>query len=297
MPGRGDAVRDVLVDRRLRGIALERLAEPGAKARARRVVERELARRQQADLVHLVDGALRVDVEGADRLDLVVDEVDPVRQRAPHREEIDQPAADAVLAGRDDLGHVAVAGGRELGAQAHRVEAGALLDEERVAGEVRGRRDALQGGGRRDERDVAVAGRDPVERREPLRHEVVVRREAVVRQRLPVGQQRDPEARREPRDLVAEALRLERRRADDRKRAARRREARERERVGRAGQLAEAGPGGGRSGGENHGRDNSCRTACIEQPAALERARFAASAPTRPVAIIRADMRATLVFS
>ncbi len=256
---RGDAVRDVLVDRRLRRIALERLAEPGAEAAPRRVVERELARRQQAHLVHLVDRALGVDVERAERLDLVVDEVDAVGERAAHRKEIDQAAADAVLAGRDDLGHVAVAGGRELGAQAHPVEAGALLDEERVAGEVRRRRDALQGGRRRHDRDVAVTGGDAVERRQPLRDEIVVRREAVVGQRLPVGQERDALVGREPRDLVAQALRLERGRADDRKRSAQRRQACERERVGRAGELAEAGPGGGRSGGENHGRNNPCR--------------------------------------
>ncbi len=262
-PGRRDAVRDVLVDRRFRRVALERLAEPGAEAAPRRVVERELARRQQAHFVHLVHGALRVDVEGAQRVDLVVGELDAVGERAPHREEVDQPAANAVLAGRDDLGDVAVAGGRELGAQPRPVEARALLDEERVAREVRRRRDALQGGRRRHDCDVAVAGRDPVERREPLRHEIVVRREAVVGQGLPVGQKCDAEVGREPRDLVPEALRLERGRADDRQRAARRREACERERVGRAGELPEAGPGHGRSGSENHGRDNSCRTPCI----------------------------------
>ena len=61
--------------------------------------------------------------------------------------------------------------------------------------------------------------------------------------------------------------------------------------------LAEAGPDGGWSGGDGHGQNNPCRPPCIERPAALERGRFAASAPTRPIAIIRADMRATLVFS
>ena len=83
------------------------------------------------------------------RVDLVVEQVDAVRQRAAHREEVDQPAAHAVLAGRDHLAHVAVAGERELGAQRVGVEPRALLDEERVAGEERRRREALQRGGRR----------------------------------------------------------------------------------------------------------------------------------------------------
>ena len=43
-----------------------------------------------------------------------------------------------------------------------------------------------------------------------------MRREGIVGQRFPVGQQRDAQARREPRDLVGEALRGERVGADDR---------------------------------------------------------------------------------
>ena len=47
----------------------------------------------------------------------------PVGQRAAHREEVDQAAADAELARRDDLRDVLVAGERELRAQRVDVEA------------------------------------------------------------------------------------------------------------------------------------------------------------------------------
>ena len=63
---------------------------------------------------------------------LVVEEIEPVGQRGAHREQVDQPAAHAELAGRDDLRDVRVAGERELRAQRVDVEPLALLQEERV---------------------------------------------------------------------------------------------------------------------------------------------------------------------
>ncbi len=67
------------------------------------------------------------------RLDLVAEEIEPVGQRGAHREQVDQSAADAEFAGRDDLRHVRVAGERELRAQRIDVELLALLQEERDA--------------------------------------------------------------------------------------------------------------------------------------------------------------------
>jgi len=57
------------------------------------LVEREFARRQQPHLVHRIDAALGVDVECAQRLDLVVEQVDAVGQGAARWEEVDQPTA------------------------------------------------------------------------------------------------------------------------------------------------------------------------------------------------------------
>ncbi len=202
-----DAVAHVLVQRRARRIALEHLAIAAAKARASRVVERKLARRQQPHVGHRVERALRVDVEGVDALDVVAEEIEAVGQRAAHRKEVDQPAADAEFAGRHDLRDVLVAGERQLRAQRVGVEARALLEKERERGEIRRRREAVERRRRGDDEHVALAARDAVERRQALRHEVVVRRELVVRQRFPVRKQRDLESGREPRDLVGETLR------------------------------------------------------------------------------------------
>jgi hypothetical protein len=115
-----------------------------------------------------IQRSLRVGVERLDGLDVVAEEVEPVRQRAAHRVEIDQPAAHAELSRRDDLRHVLVARERELRAQRVHVEPRALLQEERERRQVAGRRQPMERGGRRDDQHVALAARDVVERREAL---------------------------------------------------------------------------------------------------------------------------------
>ena len=232
--GRRDAVAHVLVYGALGGVALEGLAKTRAEAGAAGIVHWKLARRQQAHVVHLVDGALRIDVESADRVDDVVLEVDAVGQRAAHREQIDQAAAHAVLARRDDLGQMLVAGQRELRAQFVDIELAALLEKERIGREVVGGREAVERGRRRHDDDVELAALQLVERRHALGDQVVVRREAVVGQRFPVGKQRHLEIRREPGDLLAQPLRVGRLRAQHRDRARAGRQPGERERVARA---------------------------------------------------------------
>ncbi len=235
---RHQPVAHVLVQRRSRRIALEHLAIAAAKASAPRVVEREFARGQEADVRHRIERALRVDIERPDAFDVVVEEVDPVRQRAAHRIEVDQSTAHAELAGRNDLRHVLVARERELRAQRGDVEPRPLPEEERERGEKRRWREPVERRRRRDHQHVAFAARHAVERREPLGNEVVVRREMIVGQRLPIGKQRDAQAGREPGQLVGEPMRGQRVRGDDGKHAlllrALHRELRERERVRRA---------------------------------------------------------------
>ena len=187
--GRGDAVRDVLVDARARRVALENFAEALAEARPAFVVEREFTCRQEADFVHLGQGALAIDVEGLDAFDLVVEQVDAVGLRRTHREEVDQAAADRVFAGRDDLGDMGVAGQRQLGAQGFGVESFADLEEEGVGREVGRRRETIGGGRGRHEQHLAFAARDGVERGQAFGDEVVVWRKAVVGQRFPIGQE------------------------------------------------------------------------------------------------------------
>ena len=234
----------VLVQRRFRRITLEHLAIAAAKARAARLVERKLARGQQPHVGHRVERALRIDIERADAFDVVAEEVEPEGQGASHREQVDQSATDAELARRHDLRDVLVAGERELRAQSRDIEMLALLQEKSERREIRRRREAVEGGRGGDHEHVAFAARNAIERGKTLRHEVVVRRKRIVRQRLPVGQQRDAQARREPRDLVGEALRRESVGADDGQHPllpdTLHRELRQRDRVGRAGQCGPA---------------------------------------------------------
>ncbi len=238
------AVGDVAVKALLRRIAFEQLAPAAAKARAAGIIERELARRQHADLVDRVNGALRVDVEGLDRIDHFIVEIQAIGQRAAHREQIDDAAAHADFAGRDHLRDVLVAGGGELDLELLEIELGARAQEEGAPRDVRRRAHPHQRGRRRHDGDVEIAALDAIERRQALGDQIVVRRELVVGQRLPVRQQADAKLRREPGDFFGEALGVERGGGDHRDRMLFLREARERERVSGSGEPGIAPAGG-----------------------------------------------------
>ena len=242
---RGDAVGDVLVDRRPRRIALEGFAEAAAESRAALVVERELARRQQADLLGRIHRALRVGVEGLDALDLVIEEVDAEGQRRAHREQVDQPAAHRELARAHHLSHVGVAGECHLRLELVDVEFLALLEEEGVGGQVARRCQAVERGGGGHQHDVGLAAADRVERGQTLGDQVLVRRKAVVGQGFPVGQQVRAQARRGPGDLVQQALGVERVGGDHHQHAAAAGELGDGQRIGRAGERVEVEAGTG----------------------------------------------------
>ncbi len=207
---RGHTVAHVLVDAAARGITLQQLAPALAELGARRVVHGELAPGQQAHLGHRVEAALAVGVERADGVDLVVEQVHPVRHGRTHREQVDQPAAHRVFAMAHHLGHMLVARERELGAQLGLVELLLDLEMEGVARQERGRRQPVQRRGGRHQHHVGarvlVALLDAPERGQPLADQVLVRREAVVGQRFPVGKQRAAQLGREEGHLVNEAL-------------------------------------------------------------------------------------------
>ena len=115
---------------------------------------------------------------------------------------------DRVFPRRNDIGHVGVAGQRELRAELLGVERLALLEEEGVGREI-GRWCETVGCRRsRHQQHVALAARDGVERRQSFGYQVVVRRKTVVGQRFPVRQQTDPQLGREPRNLVEKPLRV-----------------------------------------------------------------------------------------
>jgi len=111
---RGDALAHILVDARPGWVTLEAVAEVLAESGLPFLVHRELARGQQADFRHGIQRALRVHVEAGNGLDLVVEQVDAVRQHAAHREQVDDAAAHAVFAGGEHLLHMVVACKSEL---------------------------------------------------------------------------------------------------------------------------------------------------------------------------------------
>ncbi|MDT4835864.1 hypothetical protein FQZ97_695420 [compost metagenome] len=203
---RWHAVADVLVDRRLGRVTLEDFAPAAAERSTRGFVERELAARQQAHFLDRVQAALRVRVERADGLDLVAEQVDPVRQRRAHRVQVDQAAAHAVFARAHHGADVLVAGQRELRLQRGFVQALALLEEEGVGGQEGRRREPVQRGAGRHQHHVALPALDIVQRGQAFGDQVLVRREAVVGQRFPVGQQAHAQFGREPGDFLGQAL-------------------------------------------------------------------------------------------
>ena len=86
--GTGNAVGHVLVHRAAAEVHLERLLEIVAELLDRRVIQREFLGGQQADLLHLVAGALGFRIEGAQRVDFVVEQLDAVGFGAAHREQV-----------------------------------------------------------------------------------------------------------------------------------------------------------------------------------------------------------------
>ena len=124
--GRGDAGGEVLVDRAAAIVDVEALAETPAEVGDGLFLQGKFAGRQQADRLHLVHRALGLRVEGAQRFDLVVEQVDAIGRLAAHREQVDQRAAHGELAVLVDGVHAAVA--RGLQARAHFLDVELLAD-------------------------------------------------------------------------------------------------------------------------------------------------------------------------
>ena len=130
----GDAVADVAVQRHARGIAVEALAPATPEGRACCFVQRELAAGQQLDGLDRIQAALGVGVEGAQAVQFVVEEVQPVGQRRAHREQVDEAATHRVFTGAQHLFDMLVTGQRELGLQGGFVQLHALGELEGARG-------------------------------------------------------------------------------------------------------------------------------------------------------------------
>ena len=150
------------------------------------LVERELARRQQTNLIELVGRALRIGVKGPNGIDLVVEQVEPVGRVGAHRVEIHHRAANRVLAVRSHFRNRGIAGRFQALAQGVEIQRIAGLEHHRARVDEGGRRQRLeQRVGGDDENAAAHAGQG-MQQRQPFRDDVRMRREHVVGQRFPV---------------------------------------------------------------------------------------------------------------
>src|SRR6185436_6472473 len=160
----------------------------------------------QADVIDFVNTSLGVGVECADAVHFVVEQLDAVRYWAPHRKQIDNAAANAKFARRDDLSDMGIAGETQLLAQGFGRQSGALPEEEGVPGNETGGRQSVQRGGDRDDCNVEGLVRNLIKGGETLRNQVLVRRKTVIGECLPVRQQEYPEFGREERQFHAQAF-------------------------------------------------------------------------------------------
>ena len=95
---RGNAIAHVFVNAAAGRVAVQKFTPTAAKQGAGCVVHWELAARQQAHFGHGVEAALGVGVEGADRVDFLIEQIHPVGHQGAHREQINQTAAHGVFA-------------------------------------------------------------------------------------------------------------------------------------------------------------------------------------------------------
>ena len=174
------------------------------------LVQRKLTRRQQPNFVDWINAALRIDIEGADRIDFIAKQIDAIRDGAAGRKQIDQATTNRIFAWRHHLRGVSVPRGNEIIAQAANVEARFHLQEKRSAGEILARTQSRHCGRHRYDADVELSLRKLIQGREPFRREIGVRRELIVGQRFPIGQTMHPQRRREPANFLAQPFRIER---------------------------------------------------------------------------------------
>ena len=188
-------------------IDLETLAKARAESGQCALVEGEFPCWQQMNAFDLVDRALGLRVEGAQRFDFLIEQVDAVGQAAAHREQVQQGAAHGVVAMFINRIDTAVAGGIQV--LAHAVDVQPLADlqhQYRAAKEGAGRNAVQQGDHRHDEDAMTYLGQ-AIQGLQALGDDVLVRREAVVGQGFPIGEGGHRQVRGEEPQFLFQAVR------------------------------------------------------------------------------------------
>ena len=192
-PARRAPLGDLAIHQAGLRVALEARPIALAKPGDRLLRQREFTRRQHPHPLQLLLRALRLRVEGADRLDLLIEEVDAQRDLAAHREDVEQGAAHRIFAVADDLGDAGIAGTLQSAPGRIQVQPIADRKDQRLPVHIPARRQALHQGCDRHDQHALLQARQAVQCQEPFRDQLRKGREDVVGQGLPVreGQQRE----------------------------------------------------------------------------------------------------------
>ena len=184
--GRGQPGLEVLVQRAAPGVHVEALAQDVQHAGDAGLVHRQFAPGQQVHRVDAVQRALAFRIEVADRIDLVVQQLDPQRRLGAHRIDVEQAATHGEVARVQHLRHVAVAGAFQPPFLRVQVQALAAGQVETAAGQVAQRGQALEQGLHRHHHDPAFELGQALQCGQALADDLRMRAEAVVGQGLPV---------------------------------------------------------------------------------------------------------------
>ncbi len=195
------------LEERVAGDRAELLEIALPEALDRLLIEHDLADRPDLEPADTLQRALGQRVEGADRLDRAAEEVEPQRLLAGGREDVQQAAADGVLAGLDDRAGAGVAVATEIVDEGVPIEPGAGTRPEMPAPDgVRGG-DTLKdrvGGGEHEPRPALPGVGETGQRLQPLRHDPRGRRDPVVGQAVPGREGQDLDGGREEPDEAGE---------------------------------------------------------------------------------------------
>ena len=203
------AIAHVFVNAAAGGVAVEQFAPTASEQSPRSLVHRELSTGQQTHLGHGVEAALGIGVEGANRIDLVIKQINPVGHQRSHGKEVNQAATHRVLTRTDHLRHMAVARHGQLLFQLGVIQPLLDFEMEGVCRQKRRWRQTVQSGGGRHQHHIRQALRDTPQGGQTLADQILVRRKTIVGQGFPIGEQHTGQVGLEKLHFFQQTLRIE----------------------------------------------------------------------------------------
>ena len=145
------------------------------KRRDARRIQRELPRRQHLGLRQLLDRALRFRIEAAQRIDALVQQIDPQGQGAAHRVQVQQRAAHGELAVLVHRLHAAVAAFAQGRPQRRRIQHLPFAQRQTVGLDIVARGQTLHQRRHRRQQQSLTQRRQARQRTQTRRHDVLMR--------------------------------------------------------------------------------------------------------------------------